>query len=86
MQDQEAVKQADAATGAAPKASETKTDEKAVKTPRPSNCVVCNKSIKKFWYYKNNKFYCTKRCWKTTVKKEEPVKEGETAPSAAPAK
>lgn len=44
-----------------------------VKVERPANCVVCNKSIKlrKRWYYRNGKYYCTKRCWRTTVKKEE---------------
>lgn len=43
------------------------------KVERPANCVVCNKSIKlrKRWYYRNGKYYCTKRCWKTAVKKEE---------------
>lgn len=45
---------------------------------RPANCAACNKSIKKKrWYYRNGKCYCTKRCWKTTVKKEEKPKEGE---------
>ena len=31
---------------------------------RPSNCAVCNKAFKhKHWYYKNGKYFCTKRCW-----------------------
>ena len=42
------------------------------KAQKPSNCAACNKSIKKKrWYYRNGKYYCTKRCWKTAVKKEE---------------
>ena len=46
-----------------------------VKKEKPSNCAACNKSIrKKRWYYRNGKFYCTKRCWTTTLKKEEAPK------------
>lgn len=42
------------------------------KKEKPANCAVCNKSIKKKrYYYRNGKYYCTKRCWKTTIKKEE---------------
>jgi len=42
------------------------------KLEKPANCAVCNKSIRKTrHYYRNGKYYCTKRCWKTTVKKEE---------------
>lgn len=43
----------------------------APKRERPSNCAGCNKSIKKKrWYYRNGKYYCTKRCWKNTLKKD----------------
>ena len=53
-----------------PKAEEKKAEEK--KKEKPVNCAVCNKSIKKKrYYYRNGKFFCTKRCWKTTIKKEE---------------
>jgi late competence protein required for DNA uptake (superfamily II DNA/RNA helicase) len=38
---------------------------------KPANCASCNKSIKKKqWYYRNGKYYCSKRCWKTASKKE----------------
>ncbi len=52
--------------------------EVARKKEKPANCAACNKSIrKKRWYYRNGKYYCTKRCWKTTIKKEEKPKEAE---------
>jgi formylmethanofuran dehydrogenase subunit E len=43
------------------------------KKGKPSNCAVCNKSIKKKrYYYRNGKYFCTQRCFKTTVKKAAP--------------
>lgn len=55
---------AEAAKAEAPK------EEK--KKEKPANCAVCNKSIKKKrYYYRNGKYFCTKRCFKTTVKKED---------------
>lgn len=55
------------------KVEETKEEKKKEK---PSNCAACNKSIKKKrYYYRDGKHYCTKRCWKTTIKKEEKVPE-----------
>lgn len=51
-----------------PKAEAPKPEEK--KKEKPSNCAVCNKSIKKkLYYYRNGKYFCTQRCFKTTVKK-----------------
>lgn len=48
-----------------------------VKQEKPANCAGCKKSIKnKRWYYRNGKYYCTKRCWSTTNKK--PAKTEET--------
>jgi len=55
----------------APKAEAAKPEE--AKKVKPSNCAVCNKSIKKKrYYYRNGKYYCTQRCFKTTVKKASP--------------
>jgi formylmethanofuran dehydrogenase subunit E len=55
----------------APKADAPKPEEK--KKEKPSNCAVCNKSIKKKrYYYRNGKYFCTQRCFKTTVKKASP--------------
>lgn len=63
----EAPKQ-DAPKAEAPKADVPKPEEK--KREKPSNCAVCNKSIKKKrYYYRNGKYFCTQRCFKTTVKK-----------------
>ena len=51
-----------------PKSDAPKPEEK--KKEKPSNCAVCNKSIKKKrYYYRNGKYFCTQRCFKTTVKK-----------------
>ena len=44
----------------------------AVKKEKPSNCGSCKKSIKKKrWYYRNGMYFCSKRCWEATLKKEE---------------
>ncbi|MDP3730432.1 MAG: hypothetical protein Q8R14_02780 [Candidatus Omnitrophota bacterium] len=52
----------------APKANAPKPEEKKIE--KPSNCAVCKKSIKKKrYYYRNGKYFCTQRCFKTTVKK-----------------
>lgn len=43
-----------------------KTPEKAEK---PTNCIKCNKRLKrKSWYYRNNGYYCSKGCWQQAVK------------------
>jgi hypothetical protein len=74
---QEAPKQEAAAQGTA-KPEAPKAEEK--KKEKPNVCAVCNKSIKKKrYYYRDGKFYCTKRCWKTTAKKES--KEAKETPA-----
>ncbi len=46
------------------------------KKEKPANCASCNKSIKnKRWYYRNGKYYCSKRCWQTAAKKEKAPKD-----------
>ncbi len=53
-------------------AAEIKKEAPVVKKEKPANCASCNKSIKKKrWYYRNGKYFCSKRCWMTTLKKEE---------------
>ncbi|OGW75784.1 MAG: hypothetical protein A2Z72_05210 [Omnitrophica bacterium RBG_13_46_9] len=44
---------------------------------RPKECVVCGKSIKKLWYYRESRYYCNKACWKKSKKTEgnEPEKK-----------
>jgi len=52
---------AEAATQEQPKAAEEK----------QTNCLACNKPIKKIRrYYRNGKFYCTKRCWAKFIETE----------------
>ena len=69
--------EAPAATiSAQPKAAEKKPE---IKKEKAANCAACNKSVKKKrWYYRNGKFYCTKRCWQTTLKKKEDAEAGTT--------
>ena len=39
------------------------------KAEKPTNCMKCNKRLKrKTWYYKNNGYYCSKGCWQQAVK------------------
>ena len=66
---------APASEGAAP-AKDEKKAAAPVKQERPVNCAGCKKSIKnKRWYYRNGKYYCTKRCWGTTNKKPAKTEE-----------
>ena len=68
---------APAPAAVAPKAPEEAAKKEAAKAERPANCASCNKSIKnKRWYYRNGKYYCSKRCWQTASKKDK-------APAAA---
>ena len=70
----EETPKAEAPKAEAPKAPEPKKE-------KPSNCAGCKKSIKKKrWYYRNGTYYCTKRCWSASTKKE--VKKEESAPGA----
>ena len=40
------------------------------KTEKQTNCPACNKLIKKLKrYYRDGKFYCSKRCWRTFIDK-----------------
>lgn len=57
---------------AAPEAAKAPAEKKAApKKEKPANCSGCNKSIKKKrWYYRDGKFFCTKRCWRTALKKD----------------
>ena len=57
------------------KAAESKKAE--APKEKAANCASCNKSIKnKRWYYRNGKYYCSKRCWQTASEKEKaPAKE-----------
>ena len=40
------------------------------KAEKQTNCLACNKLIKKLKkYYRNGKFYCSKKCWRAFIEK-----------------
>jgi hypothetical protein len=40
------------------------------KVERQTNCLACNKLIKKLKrYYRDGKFYCSKKCWRAFIDK-----------------
>lgn len=40
------------------------------KAERQTNCLACNKLIKKLKrYYRDGKFYCSKKCWRAFIEK-----------------
>jgi len=52
-------------------AQQVKTEEKKenVKVEKQTNCLACNKPIKKLKrYYRDGKFYCNKKCWRKFIK------------------
>jgi len=54
---------------------ETVKKEEAVKSARPTNCAKCNKVLrKKIWYYRNGKHYCSKACWRQSLKADKTAK------------
>lgn len=48
------------------------------KNERQTNCLACNKLIKKLKrYYRDGKFYCSKKCWRTFIDKNKQGKAEE---------
>lgn len=44
--------------------------EEKPKEEKQTNCLSCNKPIKKIRrYYRDGKYYCTKKCWTSFIKK-----------------
>lgn len=42
---------------------------------KQTNCLGCNKPLKKIKrYYRNGKYYCTKRCWQKAIAPKEEKK------------
>jgi len=42
------------------------------KAEQQTNCLGCNKPIKKLKrYYRDGKFYCNKKCWRKALKSKE---------------
>jgi len=51
-------------------AEEKKEIETTKSEGKSRNCAFCNKVLKrKYWYYRNGKYYCKKKCWKEEQKK-----------------
>jgi len=49
-----------------PEAVKEKKEKKAIE--KPVNCMKCNKHLqRKTWYYREEGYYCSKRCWKLAV-------------------
>lgn len=58
----------------APEAVKAPETEAKPKAEKQTNCLACNKPIKKIRrYYRDGKYYCTKRCWRAYLNKS---KEG----------
>lgn len=55
----------------------TESPAKAQGAPeKQTNCLSCNKPIKKIKkYYRNQKYYCSKKCWKDFIKKSKEEKK-----------
>lgn len=44
----------------------------AAEPEKQTNCLGCSKPLKKLKrYYRDGKFYCSKKCWKKAVKPKE---------------
>ena len=54
----------------APEVVKDQAAEVKPKVEKQTNCLACNKLLKKLKvYYRNGKFYCSKRCWRTFMDK-----------------
>ena len=50
--------------------TKTATPEAKPKEEKQTNCLGCNKPIKKLKrYYRDGKFYCNKKCWRNYINK-----------------
>ena len=63
------------AAAAIPEKAPVKEEAKPV-VEKQTNCLGCNKPLKKIKsYYRNGKFYCSKRCWLKAVEKSKEEKK-----------
>lgn len=54
--------------------AQTTEQQEKPKAEKQTNCLSCNKPIKKLKrYYRNGKFYCNKICWRDYIKKSMPA-------------
>jgi len=59
-----------------PAPEKPKAQQEQPKAEEQANCLVCNKPIKRLTrYYRNGKFYCGRKCWRT--QKEKAKKESQ---------
>ena len=57
----------------APEAVKVEEVEAKPKAEKQTNCLSCNKPIRKLKrYYRNGKFYCSKKCWRAFLDKSKP--------------
>ena len=60
----------------APDAAVTQEQPKAPQEEKQTNCLGCSKPLKKIRrYYRDGKFYCGKKCWRTVKEKATKDKE-----------
>ena len=65
-------------------ANEAVATQKVEKTVEVKNCVSCNKPLRKVKrYYRNGKYYCNKKCWKTGT---QPAQGSQQEPQQEPQK
>lgn len=56
--------------------TKTPTSEDKPTIERQTNCLDCGKPIKKIKrYYRDGKFYCSKKCWRNYIKKAKEEKK-----------
>lgn len=56
------------------------------KKEKPEKCEHCGKQLKRIkWYYRNNGYYCTKRCWREFARKQAEERQKEEPEAAATA-
>ncbi|MDD5556071.1 MAG: hypothetical protein PHN82_02350 [bacterium] len=68
-----------AETAEAPKAPPTPPPKKE----KPEKCEQCGKQLSRIkWYYRNNGYYCTKRCWREYRSKREEERKAAAAAEA----
>lgn len=55
----------------------------APKKEKPDKCEQCGKALSRVkWYYRNNGYYCTTRCWKEFRAKQQEAAQKAAAPDA----
>lgn len=78
------AKKEQAAAPAAPAKEEPAKKEPAPKKEKPDKCEQCGKPLGRVkWYYRNNGYYCTTRCWKEFKAKQQEAAQ-KTEAAAAP--